>query len=204
MRSVLASLPGKIRNTNVISADYPFRIPEDLDLIDDSLFPSLEAIAHAVPQQLPSRDRPHHLVPRYNVTTRDGIAISDELAHHLETTWRVAQTPTWLDFSKRDSSSPNHPFREASRYSRIDPRGPLSEMELNHPNLRYAVHSEIFHVPTCGKNGIGASASLGEGEWKEEDFREQALPTFNSMAIESRVGWLPGLVSPALFEKRPF
>ena len=195
IRSVLASLPGKIRNAHIISSDYPFRIPQDLDLIDDSVLPSLEAIAASIPQQLPSRHRPRPHVARYNATTRSGVAISDDLAHYLETTWRVAQTPTWLDYSKRDPSSPSHPFSEVSRYSRIDRRGPLSEMELNYPTMRYAVHSEIFHVPTAGKSGMGPPISLGEAEWKDEHFREQALPTFNSMAIESRVGWLPGLVS---------
>lgn len=39
------------------------------------------------------------------------------------------------------------------------------------------------------------TGDLGEREWKERQWRQKALPSFNSMAIESRIGWLPGLVS---------
>jgi hypothetical protein len=33
-------------------------------------------------------------------------------------------------------------------------------------------------------------------ERKEEEWKRNALPTFNSKVIESRFGWLPGLVRP--------
>jgi 3-O-alpha-D-mannopyranosyl-alpha-D-mannopyranose xylosylphosphotransferase len=52
------------------------------------------------------------------------------------------------------------------------------------PRLQLSTHYEIFHLP---------SLQAGE-EQKELQWREQAIPTFNSKAIESRIGWLPGLV----------
>lgn len=38
---------------------------------------------------------------------------------------------------------------------------------------------------------------MGEREWRENEWKKKALPSFNSMAIESRIGWLPGLVGQA-------
>ncbi|BEJ06147.1 hypothetical protein CcaverHIS641_0306690 [Cutaneotrichosporon cavernicola] len=74
---------------------------------------------------------------------------------------RVAQTPTWLDFSRLNSTEG--------------------------PNLQYAVHSEIFHLPTPGASNEAVS------EW-----RTKALPSYNSMAIESRLAWLPGLAETSI------
>ena len=190
VRSVLASLPGKIQTAHIISADYPFRVPEDLGLVEESLIPKLEEIAQA---SLSKRSEGvEGGLTKRNLRTRAGTPISDTLANYLATKWRVAQTPTWLDFAHADLSSASHPLAEASRFSRVDSRGPLSDAEINYPNLRYAAHSEIFHLPTSSREGLGAKGSEYESE--DERFRKEALPTFNSMAIESRVGWLPGLV----------
>jgi len=54
------------------------------------------------------------------------------------------------------------------------------------PRLQLSTHDEIFRLPR----------RIVEDERKEEDWRENALPTFNSKVIESRFGWLPGLVGP--------
>ncbi|GMK56901.1 hypothetical protein CspeluHIS016_0307410 [Cutaneotrichosporon spelunceum] len=77
---------------------------------------------------------------------------------------RVAQTPTWLDFSQLNAT--------------------------HGPSLRYAVHSEIFRLPTDADNKTKAGV---EAEW-----RQRALPTYNSMAIEARLGWLPGLAETSI------
>jgi hypothetical protein len=52
------------------------------------------------------------------------------------------------------------------------------------PRLQLSTHHEIFHLP----------ARDVEDQRVEEDWRAKALPTFNSKVIESRFGWLPGLV----------
>lgn len=52
------------------------------------------------------------------------------------------------------------------------------------PRFQLSTHSEIFHLPARGLMD----------QRVEEDWREKALPTFNSKAIESRLGWLQGLV----------
>jgi hypothetical protein len=52
------------------------------------------------------------------------------------------------------------------------------------PRFQLSTHSEIFHLP--------ARSTATKG--KEALWRERALPTFNSKVIESRFGWLPGLV----------
>ena len=51
--------------------------------------------------------------------------------------------------------------------------------------LQLVTHSDIFHIPSEGT----------PGEMDIEDqWRQNALPSFNSKAIESRIGWVPGLV----------
>jgi hypothetical protein len=52
------------------------------------------------------------------------------------------------------------------------------------PRLQLSTHHEIFHLP----------ARETADQRVEEDWRAKALPTFNSKVIESRYGWLPGLV----------
>ena len=52
------------------------------------------------------------------------------------------------------------------------------------PRFQVSTHHEIFHLPAREK----------ADQRVEEDWRAKALPTFNSKVIESRFGWLPGLV----------
>jgi 3-O-alpha-D-mannopyranosyl-alpha-D-mannopyranose xylosylphosphotransferase len=151
MRSVLDSLPGHLRTLHLIVADYAFQ-PEDFSLLPESVITKLDG-------------------PR-----RKDEEISQAFADRLLSHWRIAQSPTWLNFSRRDAIAPDHPYHSEG-----------------YPSLRYAGHSEIFHLPTMDRNAL--TEELGEREWKEREWRKQALPSFNSMAIESRVGWLPGLVS---------
>ena len=96
--------------------------------------------------------------------------IAPEVAAHLEQEWRVVQTPRWLDFSA------------------VNPEG-------DGPRLRYAGHSEIFHLPTAGRDG---PLDSGEHAWAEREWKKEALPTYNSMSIESRLGFLPGLQDTAV------
>jgi hypothetical protein len=53
--------------------------------------------------------------------------------------------------------------------------------------LKWHFHSEVFRLPVDG--GVDAD----NGREKEEEWRRQALPNFDSFAIESRIGWIEGL-----------
>jgi 3-O-alpha-D-mannopyranosyl-alpha-D-mannopyranose xylosylphosphotransferase len=113
-------------------------------------------------------------------------------------TWRIAQTPTWLNFAHLDPASPSHPYHPASTDALLGRKGQLTKQELQFPRFRYAVHSEVFHLPTVERDAV--TEELGEREWTEREWRRMALPTYNSMAIESRIGWMPGLVRACLCE----
>lgn len=130
-------------------------------------------------------DRDAHLLPESTVSQLEkeigGKRLSDapislELRRHLSDNWRVVQTPQWLNFSSLRNTA------EAEA---------VSEAPADYPSLRYTSHSEIFHLPTT--DGDSAYESPGEKDWHERDWRQKALPTYNSMVIESRLGWIPGL-----------
>ncbi len=128
--------------------------------------------------------------------TRD---ISSRLMSWLNKTWRVVQTPTWMAFDRIDLASPDHPLHRLYVSSTTPRKRPSSHIHVtSHPSLRYASHSEIFHLPTVTKKKGLAAEPLGASQWKEQQWKEKALPTFNSMAIESRIGWLPGLAEISL------
>lgn len=153
MRSVLDSLPGRIRTVHLITADFAFE-EDDMGLIPDQLLPILNTTYGAQ---------------------------GEELSLALRKEWRILQSPTWLNYSQRDPQDPDHPYHKLKL-----------GLSSSYPVFRYAGHSEVFHLPTNDRNGN--MEALGEREWKEAQWRGKALPSFNSMAIESRIGWLHGLV----------
>lgn len=200
MRSVLAALGGHIKTIHLIVYDYAFNVTRDLSLLPESTIEILEKKVNA----------------RGAAPDQSGDSkVSPALAHHLESHWRVAQTPTWLDFSRLDPSSPYHPFyllnqthedeQRQTTHEGEQPRTSEDQQRLSndttppaplHPRFRYATHSEIFHLPTIERDAMTMEA--GEREWREMEWRKNALPTYNSMSIESRVGWLPGLADVSL------
>ncbi|WWC68199.1 uncharacterized protein I206_102122 [Kwoniella pini CBS 10737] len=195
MRSVLDALPGHLSTFHLILADYPFDPEKDIDLLPPSIIPDLE-------KSVNSRKSRHSRFNFLNETenSRSINSISPTLLTHLSKNWRIAQTPTWLDFSRRDKTNPSHPYHPFSsnqqKQGKEGKKNKLLKSELNYPTLRYASHSEIFHLPSLDRDGF--TEELGEREWKEKEYRRKALPCFNSMAIESRVGWLPGLADVTL------
>lgn len=191
MRSVLDALPGRLRTFHLILADYPFNYPEDLELVPSSIIPELEKVVSKSKSRRHPRDLPGTPPSFSNLTKRvTPESISASLASHLQSEWRIVQTPTWLDFSRRDPSDPSHPFHPYS-VSKAGERG-QHYAEASYPTLRYASHWEVFHIPSVDRDG--RQELMGEREWRENEWKKKALPTFNSMAIESRIGWLPGLV----------
>lgn len=178
MRSVVTALEGHIRTCHLVLYDFAFNLTRDLDILPQSTVDGLEGTMR------------HHRAARSTAESfRDEngteSGVSEGLAQRLSSHWRVVQTPTWLDFSKLDSASPDRPAGNESSFDSDE-----DEDKPARPNFRYAAHSEIFHLPT--KEGADI-AHIGEAEWKEAEWRKKALPTYNSMAIESRLGWLPGL-----------
>ncbi|WVW78190.1 hypothetical protein I302_100141 [Kwoniella bestiolae CBS 10118] len=182
MRSVLDALPGHLETFHLILADYPFEVEKDLELLPGSI---LEELERSITSQ-GSQRHTHRSIDRResNDTARSLTSLPASLSAHLSATWRVVQTPTWLDFSRRDKTSPSHPYHPYSSNQYREGRSKLLRAEANYPTLRYAAHSEIFHLPSMDRDGL--TEELGEREWKEQEWRKKALPSFNSMAIESR------------------
>lgn len=161
----LDTLAAARKEAGVYSPVHHFREQNELVYSMRSVLAALPGklkTVHLVTADMPLGPGDDHLVPS-----------------HEEEDWRLAQAPTWLDYSKRDPSAPSHP-----------------EYGNAYPTLRYASHSEIFHLPTYDRDG--KSLELGEHEWKESQWIAKALPSYNSMAIESRIGWLQGLADVSL------
>lgn len=161
MRSVAESLPGRVGTVHLVTADYPFEIPGDLRLLPDTILGKLEQVVgdrYGFDMAGRSRDSSR--------TAWGGV--SSALASHFASTWRIAQSPTWLDYSLLDN------------------------VGMNFPRFRYTTHSEIFHLPYAEPAG---NEPLGRVEDEELTWRLHALPTFNSMVIEGQIDWIPGLVS---------
>jgi hypothetical protein len=92
--------------------------------------------------------------------------------------WSVGQIPEWLDWTSEDDT------------------------------ITWHFHSDIYRLPKdhsgellVGREVMAGMVLLGDdgevvngtNESLEQEWRELALPTFNSFAIESRVGWVKGL-----------
>lgn len=110
-----------------------------------------------------------------------GILDSNDTETETEEGWTVGQIPEWLDWSATQSK--------------------IADM------ITWHFHSDIYRLPRDHHDEllVGREAMAGmvlvqeDGEEVsrnvslEEEWRELALPTFNSFAIESRVGWITGL-----------
>lgn len=180
MRSVAENLKGHVRTIHLILYDYAFNSTlGDLGLVPQSTIDVLEGTV----KQGPVYGR------RDKVLEFDGRKVSERVLDHLNSEWRIVQTPTWLDFSRRDTRSPQHPVHPATGSETALEH---AHLQVPYPMLRYAGHSEIFHLPSMD------ATMLGEKEWREREWRHKALPTYNSMAIESRISWLPGLADVSL------
>lgn len=106
---------------------------------------------------------------------------SSGLAERLAKAWRVVQTPSWLNFTRTDPSYPESPASEDGGVQ---------------PKLRYAAHSEIYRLPNVDADGVPLEA--GEAAYREREWRKEALPTYDSMSIESRIAFLPDMADAAV------
>lgn len=130
----------------------------------------------------------HLVVADFDFEERDAHLLPDNLRSSLSLdNWRVAQTPTWLNFSRLDPRSATQPSHQSS--TSTSAKGSTGRL----PRFRYATHSEIFRLPSAGRSEDAATHAARERRW-----RNDALPTFNSMSIESRLGWLPGMANVTL------
>lgn len=64
----------------------------------------------------------------------------------------------------------------------------------NRGKLHYHTHSDLYRLPRDNDGSLHHSLNTTEEYW-----RSQALPTFNSFAIESRIGWMEGLSPNFIF-----
>jgi 3-O-alpha-D-mannopyranosyl-alpha-D-mannopyranose xylosylphosphotransferase len=92
--------------------------------------------------------------------------------------WTVGQIPEWLDWAGDDETVTWHFHSDIYRLPR-DPNGELL--------VGREVMGGMVLLGDDGEFVHGTNGSL------EQEWRELALPTFNSFAIESRVGWVTGL-----------
>lgn len=92
--------------------------------------------------------------------------------------WSVGQIPEWLDWTGEDDTITWHFHSDIYRLPR-DHSGDLL--------VGREVMADMVLLGDDGEVVNGTKESL------EQEWRELALPTFNSFAIESRVGWVNGL-----------
>jgi hypothetical protein len=89
----------------------------------------------------------------------------------------------------------DYPLDTALNHTHLDKRSRIAQTpawldfgqvgcSAEEPRFQLSTHQEIFHLPARD-----AADRSGEDSWRIE-----ALPTFNSKVIESRFGWVPGLV----------
>ena len=95
-----------------------------------------------------------------------------------EDRWSMGQIPAWLDWSKAGK-----------------------ETKGNGPDLKWHFHREMFRLPRAGPTIRGWSDDFNTTERgdvdisddeMEQEWQDLALPTFNSFAIESRLGFVEG------------
>ena len=98
----------------------------------------------------------------------------------MEKPWTLGQVPSWLE------------------QKALIPL--LNERKLSHANgaeLQWHFHSEVFKMPESSFNASTESDDVEEKTlqfWKDERaWQQQALPSFNSFAIEWQLGWLTGV-----------
>lgn len=77
--------------------------------------------------------------------------------------WRLGQIPTWLNWET---------VRDGTA------------------GLKWHFHSKVYRTPVDDYDSLEDKAM----DWEyESEWREMSVPSFNSFAIESRVGWIDGL-----------
>lgn len=111
------------------------------------------------------RGEPNHLPERLH---------SEHKLPHSE--WSLGQVPEWL---QPDALEPHMESKDQS------------EDGLNGPRLQWHFHSEGFHLP---RSFFDRLSDTNQPEWEDEAaWKRQALPNFNSNAIEWQIGLLDGL-----------
>lgn len=144
---------------------------------------------HVVSADYPSDTEADHTEPLMDNGDQGEVPDSNEEEMDLddsianaEVDWQagptVGQIPEWLDWSAQEDGTTDQVF--------------------------WHFHSDIFRLPRQSKNELTVDDhALGRFELVtpnddgvdrlEDAWRELALPSFNSFAIESRVGWINGL-----------
>jgi 3-O-alpha-D-mannopyranosyl-alpha-D-mannopyranose xylosylphosphotransferase len=96
-----------------------------------------------------------------------------------------SKLPSHLNLSSLTGSEARLRIAQTPRWLDFGSLGCKDGLKNPRPALQLVAHSEIFHLPS-------RVDEVDEGEW-----RNRALPSFNSKVIESRLGWGPSLVRSA-------
>ncbi|WVQ83148.1 hypothetical protein IAT38_005286 [Cryptococcus sp. DSM 104549] len=81
--------------------------------------------------------------------------------------WRIGQVAEWLNW----------------------------DSQVTQDRFKWHFHSDLFQLPKDGgKAYLGAGGEIEHVDWKsEEEWKAEAMPSFNSFGIESRMAWLDDL-----------
>lgn len=162
-------------NEGIFSPEHHFREQNELVY-------SMRSVVQALPGGI---NTVHLVVANFDFAERDNKLLPSRLRTAARTdTWRVAQVPTWLNFT---SVAERAVTVSSATKIKLAPEGsPSASAPL--PRFRYATHSEVFRLPSPATPDL-----MDIHESRERDWRANALPSFNSMSIESRLGWIPDL-----------
>jgi 3-O-alpha-D-mannopyranosyl-alpha-D-mannopyranose xylosylphosphotransferase len=100
--------------------------------------------------------------------------------------WSLGQVPDWLDTS---ALVPLLDERVSSSGSGVE--------------LQWHFHSEAFHIAQSLFDMPNDNERKSVSWANEKAWKDQALPTFNSFAIETQIGWLKGMSDVRLVTMHP-
>jgi 3-O-alpha-D-mannopyranosyl-alpha-D-mannopyranose xylosylphosphotransferase len=106
---------------------------------------------------------------------RDRLPYEDEMEEGVEVLgWRAGQIPTWLDWDRVANAG-------------------VSAVAGANGKVAWHPHSEVFRLPRDHGMLDSRLRDDADGGKEEDKWREEAMPSFDSFEIESRVGWISGL-----------
>jgi 3-O-alpha-D-mannopyranosyl-alpha-D-mannopyranose xylosylphosphotransferase len=133
--------------------------------------------------------------PSFDKRQENEESESEEVNIDLESEWlgTSGQIPEWLDWQAQEEGTADKVnWHFHSDIFRL-PRDHQGRLVVNQEAL--GEYELVSYDETSGNETIEGQAedSIDEEQRLEQAWRELALPSFNSFAIESRVGWITGL-----------
>jgi hypothetical protein len=124
---------------------------------------------------------------KIHVLTADMPVPSDEDQDPATGDYRLGQIPDWLDKERVFGVTVDSSLEiDLGRVARVEHDKRLLPTS---PPLQWRFHSEVFSAPADDFSDASSNrTNMLQGDWAA-----QALPTFNSFAIETRIPWLDDL-----------